>query len=289
MSQNTLLSALADKYALDEAEQAALAAYVQNRFADAEEITQPDTDFLSVWRKISLSAVFGGTANAINQNVCPSHPVNFRSPELVRLEIYPSIAGEIPIIYAEDTADFEALVTNIVHKGEPQDYIAKTGASFISGKTVRFIILSAKPYSNVPAEELGLDPEDWKQRSIVLRRSHECTHFFTKQTYGISNNILHDELMADFIGLYDAFGFYKAEWFLRFMGLIPGSGARLAVYTKELSPKVTEAVQEILEAAAYHLEAWSQTEEFAALDQAARIRKMCRAGIAAIAENAAFA
>ena len=57
--------------------------------------------------------------------------------------------------------------------------------------------------------------KDWCEKSLLLRQAHECTHYLTKQTYGISNNILHDEIMADFIGMYEAFGFYKAEWFQR--------------------------------------------------------------------------
>lgn len=35
---------------------------------------------------------------------------------------------------------------------------------------------------------------------MLIRRAHECTHFFTKQTYGIAYKNLHDELMADFMG-----------------------------------------------------------------------------------------
>ena len=44
---------------------------------------------------------------------------------------------------------------------------------------------SEKPYSNIPAGELGIPEDDWAEKSVKLRRSHECTHFFTKQTYGI--------------------------------------------------------------------------------------------------------
>ena len=114
---------------------------------------------------------------------------------------------------------------------------------------------------------------------MLRRRSHECTHYYTKQVFGISNNILHDELMADFIGLHDAFGFYKAEWFLRFMGVIEGSGGRLVVYTEALSERVKQAVTELLTNAAYGLENWSQSEGFEKLTNAERINIMCRAGI----------
>ena len=132
------------------------------------------------------------------------------------------------------------------------------------------------------AQELALDEKTWAEKSMLIRRSHECTHFFTKQRYGISNNILHDELMADFIGLYDAFGFYKAEWFLKFMGIIKGNGNRMIVYTKNLSPKVKEAVTVLIREAAYQLEKWSETEQFLNMTNPERIRLLCQAGISQI-------
>ena len=164
--------------------------------------------------------------------------------------------------------------------------ISTTGASFISGKTTRFIILSAKPYSNVPASELGLtDEAEWTERSMQLRRGHECTHYFTKQTYGITNNILHDEIIADFMGIYETFGFYRAEWFLRFMGLIKGSGGRFIFYTKDLPENVRNAVSELAELCANSLEKWSLSDEFASMTAAERIKYMCMAGFEGMIRN----
>ncbi|MBR3422122.1 MAG: hypothetical protein IKG98_08680 [Ruminococcus sp.] len=271
---------ITEKSGLDETESTELKEYIANRFSGAKVPEGGDVDFLRGWRGLASLAEDIGAAEVINQKLCPKLPVSFNAPEGVRLEIFASFAGGIPIIYADDPSDFESLVTNIVYKGTRPANIEKTGASFVSGRTARFIILSAKPYSNVPAEELGLSTEAWAEKSMLIRRSHECTHFYTKQTYGISNNILHDELMADFIGLYDSFGFYKAEWFLRFMGIISGSGSRLAVYTADLSPRVSAAVAELAEQAAYGLEKWSHSEGFKELTNAQRIDRMCRAGIA---------
>ena len=127
--------------------------------------------------------------------------------------------------------------------------------------------------------ELGLpDEADWEEKSLILRRGHECTHYFTKQTYGITNNILHDEIMADFIGMIEAFGFYKAEWFLRFMGIIEGSGDRLSFYTGNLPENVQKAVSKLAELCAYKLEKWSLTDGFHTLTTGERIKYMCKAG-----------
>ena len=112
-----------------------------------------DTSFLKVWDNILYYAGLFGADKAINDKICPNRPVEFRSPETIEIKMHQSVAGRIPIIYVRDTADFEQLVTNIAYKGVRPDSISAAGASFISGKTTRLIILSAKPYSNVPALE----------------------------------------------------------------------------------------------------------------------------------------
>ena len=272
------------KYGLNESEQTELSEYIQNRFEGIPEGGLEEYEQLPIWRRLAALSQLVGAAEVINKKLCPKLPVDFKDPDGVRLEIFDSFAGAIPMICADDTADFEALVTNIVHKGVRPENIGQTGASFVSGKSTRFIILSRKLYSNVTADELGLDERDWAEKSMLLRRSHECTHYYTKQVFGISNNILHDELMADFIGLLDAFGFYKAEWFLRFMGVIEGSGGRLVVYTEALSERVKQAVTELLTNAAYGLENWSQSEGFEKLTNAERINILCRAGILGMAK-----
>ncbi len=259
--------------------------YIRNRYEGRLQDVVPDEGFLDVWEGLIQQAKSIGAAQTINTSIIPDRPVDLRDPESVRLEIYESFAGRIPIIYSGDTADFEALVTNIVHKGIRPSGIENTGASFIFGKTTRFIILSAKPYSNVPAAELGLtDEEKWCECSMILRRSHECTHYYTKQYYGVSANNLHDELMADLIGIYDAFGFYKAEWFLRFMGIIEGSGKRYGAYTSGLSDIEKDELVKPVEEAAKGLERWSETGGFRKLSNRERIDRMCAAGIEGMKE-----
>lgn len=274
------LTEIVKEYGLDDEEQLVFKEYISNRFQDANEIDTPDTSFLEFWDKIIIYAGAFGVDRAINDKICPDRPVRFLAPEGLEIDIYQSIAGRIPIISVPDAEDFELLVTNIAYNGIRPDNISSTGASFISGKTTRFIILSQKPYSNVPAAELGLtDEEDYKKKSFFLRRGHECTHYFTRQTYGITNNILHDEVMADFIGMYEAFGFYKAEWFLRFMGIIEGSGKRLSFYTKELPVRVKKAVSRIAVLSSNALERWSLTDSFKAMSEGERIKYMCKCGL----------
>ena len=275
-----LLMEIAGENGLNAEEREIFREYTANRFAGAEEIEEPDVSFLKMWERIVGYAGMFGADQAVNKMICPGRPVTFNSPETAEIRICDSFAGKIPVIYVRDTADFENVVTNVAYKGVRPDNLSETGASFLSNKSTRFIILSAKPYSNVPAAELGLpDAAEWAEKSLLLRQGHECTHYFTKQTFGITNNILHDEIMADFMGMYEAFGFYRAEWFLRFMGIVEGSGGRLIFYTKDLPENVRRAVSRLAELAAYNLEKWSRTDAFRAMTRAERVKCMCKWGL----------
>jgi hypothetical protein len=83
----------------------------------------------------------------------------------------------------------------------------------------RFIILSRGPYSDVAAQDIGLPEEEWLERSFVIRREHECTHYFTLRVFGLLQHNLLEELVADFVGLVRAFGVYRCDLALRFLGL----------------------------------------------------------------------
>jgi len=112
----------------------------------------------------------------------------------------------------------------------------------------RFIILSDGPYSGVAAETLGIDNETWKERSLAIRLEHECTHYFTRRLFGSMRNNLLDELIADYRGITFANGRYRADWFLRFLGLesFPEyrAGGRLENYRGD--PPLSDAAMQVL-------------------------------------------
>src|SRR5262249_24175708 len=54
----------------------------------------------------------------------------------------------------------------------------------------RGIILSRGPYSAVSAAQAGLPEADWLDRSLIIRREHECTHYFTYRVFGAMRNNL---------------------------------------------------------------------------------------------------
>jgi len=98
----------------------------------------------------------------------------------------------------------------------------------------RLILLTDGPYSAVPAAEVGLPEDQWRERSLVLRRDHECAHYLTRRLFGSMRPNLHDELLADYAGLVAAFGRFDGGLFLRLLGLRSDGtllpGARAAIY-----------------------------------------------------------
>ena len=193
-------------------------------------------------------------------------------PEVVELALHASPAGRVPLIVVRGRAEFVAFVRALTHRNEPKPVPDSQGAIMIAGynnwsrvhalrkrweesgaerQTAtwkeefarlqpfrelyqdRFILLSDGPYSAVPASDLGLPDQEWREISLRIRRDHECAHYLTRRLFGSMRNNLHDELIADFAGITAASRF-RADWFLRFLGLegFPHyrTGGRLDLY-----------------------------------------------------------
>jgi hypothetical protein len=206
-------------------------------------------------------------------------------PEAIELEIHPSPAGRIPVLLVRGRAEFVALVRALGKRNEPSPVPDSQGALMVGGfnnwarvrelrsrgeavtattpKELyqdRFILLSDGPYSAVPAADLGLGEEEWREISLAIRRDHECAHYFTRRLFGSMRNHAHDELMADWAGLIAATGRFRADWFLRFLGLEDPSryrpGGRLDLYRGDLSDEAFATLHELIRSAALNLEAF---------------------------------
>lgn len=260
--------------------------YIENKMKNKIQPSK-DEDFLFTWNLwINEATDNSGFADVLNAHISSKRPVNFKQPECVKIEIYESIAGKIPIIVIGNDDDFEQFIVNVAYRGVRPDNIHQQGASFLSGKNNRFIVLSEKPYSNIPAKWMNLSDNEWRKKSMVLRRAHECTHYYTRRYYGTAANNLHDELMADFFGLYAAFKEYKAKWFLHFMG-VDGENrdGRLSLYVKDLPTKVAEAIGKTAVHCAKFLEKWSLSKEFIEMSDSERVDFLCELGIAGMVEK----
>ena len=98
------------------------------------------------------------------------------------------------------------------------------------------IVLSAGPYSNVAAADVGMSDAEWLAKSIVIRQYHECTHVICRKRWPDKVDAVWDELVADAIGIYAAYKRFDADLELRFLGIRDGKyvGGRLENYTDQI-------------------------------------------------------
>lgn len=153
----------------------------------------------------------------------------------------------------------------------------------------RLILLSDGPYSAVPAEEIGLDEEGWRERSLALRLAHESFHYLTLRMVGTIRSHLLDELLADYAGLVAAFGRYDAGLALRFLGLdrlpeIRPEG-RLAVYRGSLSDGAVGVLARLVAAAAGRLAELAPDTGRDATRSARRLARLAACGLDGLAER----
>ena len=74
--------------------------------------------------------------------------------------------------------------------------------------------------------------EDGKISTSDIRKYHECTHFVCRRLYREKKDPVWDELVADAVGLYAAFGKYDISLAELFLGIKDGryTGGRLENY-----------------------------------------------------------
>jgi hypothetical protein len=229
-----------------------------------------------------------------------ANPLMLVRPEGVQIQIHPTLAGDIPVITIDERADFVALVRAITKRNEPHPIPDSMGACIVGGynnwhrvrryqqqwldanqsqdpladRSIafqemlrqpelyqdRFILIGRGAYSNITADRVGLTEAEWLDRSHIIRLEHECTHYITRRWFGSMRNNILDELIADYRGIVAAWGSYRADWFLMFIGLegYPEyrQGGRLENYISEppLSAGAFVVLQRLVKAAADNLE-----------------------------------
>ena len=226
--------------------------------------------------------------------------LGLRRPDAVRIEIHPTPAGRIPVVVAPCRHDFERLVQALTKRNEPFPVPASIGACMVAGYTNvdrlrrlkarwwerqslptesgwrqalasappaayrdRFILASMTPYSAVPAARLGLPAAAWERLSLAIRMGHESMHYFTRRVFGSMKNLLLDELIADYAGITQAAGRFRADWMRLFLGLESypryRAGGRLEHYRGDppLSDGAFRILQHLVKRAVDNLEAWA--------------------------------
>ncbi len=224
-------------------------------------------------KDISLSQEYkNATLKGVStKNMKSATGIVLNKPQSLQLKIHSSFAGDIPVLIVPNPEDFNTIIRALSYKNEPIDIPNSMGAAIINGINNwdrihnlkkqwkashpfenwsaifkehiqpypqlykdRLIVLSTKPYSNVLADSLNITQNNWLQYSLKIRLEHECTHLFTLKYYGTMTNNIHDELLADYMGIHKILGRFDQYWFLKFIGLenFPEyrKGARLENY-----------------------------------------------------------
>ncbi len=208
--------------------------------------------------------------------------------EELRLEIHDSGVGLVPVLRTPHRGDFERLVQALFHRGEPKPVPEAISAMMIGGlrnaaradstdlaknrgilvQRGKFaslahdrviLIQDRRAYSGVAAADLGFQAEFWLERSSIVRLEHELCHYVVRRLFPKHKFGVFDELVADFAGIFEVFGKFEADLFLRLIGLEDypkyRQGARLEVYIGEEDD--FDAVARSLVEAARKLEAVS--------------------------------
>ena len=224
----------------------------------------------------------------------PSHSLDhFRGSALDSLTTEDTPAGPVQIITLGDRQDFETFLRIMAHRCVAKEIPVTQGASILDGvinwtkirahreaylsgggdvfgwqnEFKRFtadprnfkdalIVLSIGPYSALPAADAGLSEEEWLTASQAIRKAHECTHFICRRLFPDQIDPIWDELVADAVGLYAAFGQYDPALAARFLGVTEQgyAGGRLENYAGDddlnvLAGKVCRGLQHLKQCA----------------------------------------
>ncbi|PJJ08095.1 hypothetical protein CLU83_1332 [Flavobacterium sp. 1] len=258
------------------------------------------------------------------ENINLPFSLKLSDPKNIAFKIHKSIAGKIPIVTVPNKEDFTTIIQSLLYKNNPKHVPQSMGAVLINGinnwerlmilkndwlttntsenwvkefscnvlpnKSLykdKLIILSTKPYSNVAAKQLGLNKSLWLSYSISIREEHECTHLYTLKKFGVASNNLHDELIADYIGIVKTIGHYNKSWMLIFMGLEEypkyRQGARLENYLldNKLSQGDFKQLIKIIKNAIENISIFDKTRGKlqSNLDQMCRIDALCETSL----------
>ena len=208
------------------------------------------------------------------KNVCLrgqqcNRPITFSKDPEDKLETVNTPAGDVEVLSLRKRDDFVHMCQCLGNKCEPVEIPDSTGAMALFGLNnwdkVRagldnykdsFIILSSGNYSNVSNidiknitnGEIDLDEQQWTNKSIIIRKYHELTHFVMRKTYPDDISFIRDELIADCIGLICAFECFDVRLLKLFLGIEEDTyrqGGRLQNYEGGEEKNIPEVLKMI--------------------------------------------
>ena len=200
----------------------------------------PDERFVAVWKEVK-----GKDAQDFLTEITGRGPaIPLQKKEALRVFFTATLGGHLPVVVTGDHEDFRCMEALLNGRSNLEDWPVTVNAFTLMARAEkirghRVILLGQAPYSNVAAQRLGLEEEDWLRSSFRLRLAHECAHYETLRLFGNMKNNALDEILADALGQLAAFGSFSAERQRLFFGLEPGTGlcaGRLSFYCRGMFP-----------------------------------------------------
>ena len=241
-------------------------AYLKHRYeipGKMPELPLADEPFVASWRETEGQEVLDFLSKDFE---LPVSGFPWENIGALNISFAESLGGRLPVIATESHSDFRAMEALLNGRKKPQAYPPTVNAFTMQTRAKpihrhRVLLLNYGPYSNIPAETMGISEEDWLIRSHRLRLRHECAHYETLRLFDDMKNHALDEIMADAMGQIAAFGNFDADRQRAFFGLTKGKDActgRLSFYCRDVAeeerPKVYRAVDRVLDAVAEELD-----------------------------------
>ena len=209
---------------------------------------------------------------------------HFLGSEHDELRVVDTPAGSVEVLFLERRQDFETFLQIVSHRSNPTPISPTIGAMTYSGladwgkvrnacvsylasggddwpsefariakeepSTFRsqLIIISAGPYSNVPASDTPYDEATWLDVSREIRLHHECAHVVCRRLMPKDVLPIWDEVTADVVGLLCACDSYDDALADRFLGVTKDAytGGRLHEYLNDdQKARIDEIAREV--------------------------------------------
>ncbi len=241
-------------------------AYLKRRYEIPEKLPGlPLTDepFVLSWREAEGQEVLDFLSEEFKLSVSGFPWENIGA---LKISFAGSLGGRLPAIATQSHSDFRAMEALLNGREKLRAYPPTVNAFTMQTRAKqiyrhRVLLLNYAPYSNIPAETMGISEADWLTRSHKLRMRHECAHYETLRIFGGMQNHALDEIMADALGQIAAFGNFDADRQRVFFGLTKGKDTctgRLSFYCQDVAAeertKVYRAVDCVLDAVAEELD-----------------------------------
>lgn len=219
------------------------------------ELPLADENFICEWSAEEK----GDVLKFLNENFSlPTEKFDWKNIAALKIEFKQTLGGRLPIISTANYDDFCQMVS-LLSAEEAKKYPPTVNAFTMRCKAEKIyrhkiILLNAAPYSNISADKMNLNEEDWLKKSYLIRLRHESAHYETlRLLHGMKNHAL-DEILADCLGQMAAFGNFSADRQRIFFGLEQNGekcNGRLNFYCQKVLPnelpKIYRAVNEYLD------------------------------------------